>query len=65
MAQQIFDKTHYAALKEAQRKLHDLIATLDSAEACGMECADLRQAHADFLDKLTKIEQAFFTPPPK
>ena len=61
---QIFDKSHYRVLKESQRTLHDLLAVLDSADACGMDCQDLRQAHADFAGKLSQIEAQFFTPPP-
>lgn len=56
----VLDESHKRAIKEAQRRLHDLVETLAAAEACGLQCQDLRQIHADFLSKLQAIEQHFF-----
>lgn len=57
---QILDKQHYTAIKAAQRKLHDLIDELAKADACGIQCDDLRQVHSEFSDMLTKMEQQYF-----
>ena len=36
------DKAQYEKLKSAQTELHDLLPTIDDAEACGIECQALR-----------------------
>lgn len=63
--QQLFTREAYEQLKREQRKLHDMLVTFDKAEACGVDCQQLRLINEELLNNLTAIEQHFMTPPPR
>ena len=59
------DKAQYEKLKSAQTELHDLLPTIDDAEACGIECQALRGVVKSNLDVLTEMEKRLASPPPQ
>lgn len=46
---------HKGALGQAQRILHDLLPQLDHLEACGEDCACIRQQVAETQEKIMKL----------
>ncbi len=57
---QILTAEHYDAIEAALRRLADLPGVIDSAQLCDIDCQEYRQAHAYFLERLTKLKQHFF-----
>lgn len=60
----LFTRQHYELLVSERRKLNDLIATLDKAEQCGVNCDTYRAMRNDIDRQLEQIHQHFMTPPP-
>lgn len=59
-----FTKRDYDKLKMAERTIHDLLPNLDKAEACGVDCEQLRSYVTGFSQVLQAIERNFMTPAP-
>lgn len=47
-------------LKEASRKLHDVVPLLDKAEACGIDVSQLRTTHQEMVRQISNYQQHFF-----
>lgn len=62
---QVFTRTHFKALKDAQRDLHDILPEIDKADRCGIECREFREVLDELSRRFTAIEREFMTPPPK
>lgn len=62
---QLYDKEQYKLLIAERRRLNNLIATLDKAAACGIDCTMYRQMRDDIDKQLEAIQTHFMTPPPK
>jgi hypothetical protein len=56
---------HYRRLKDAQRKLSDLLPVIDKIERCGDPCDAFREVARELADRFSAIEREFMTPPPK
>ena len=62
---QLFNSEQYAELKRQQRIIHDLLPEFDKAEACGIECQELRGLAAYIAETLGNIERHYMNPPPQ
>ena len=60
----LFTREHYDTLHTERRKLNDLIATLDKAEQCGVNCDAYRAMRQDVDNQLAAIQQHFMNPVP-
>jgi hypothetical protein len=60
----MFTREHYQMLINERRNLNDMIATLDKAQQCGVDCAMYRQMRQDIDSQLSAIQQHFMSPPP-
>jgi hypothetical protein len=47
-------QAHIDALKQAERDLHDLLPEIDRAEACGIDCSDIRQGFEFLKQRITQ-----------
>jgi hypothetical protein len=65
MSKQIFSRDDFQALANAERTLTDMLAKLDDAEACGANCAVIRQGVEEMLRRFSEIKARFMTPAPK
>jgi len=46
-------------LRTNQRTLHDLIAELDKAESCGVDCQEFRRVHQQEHERITALIQHY------
>lgn len=60
----MFDRQKYEQLIRARRELNQMIGDIDKAEACGVQCAVLRQQRDDLDKQLEAIQLHFMTPAP-
>jgi ribosome assembly protein YihI (activator of Der GTPase) len=49
------DSVQIAELKSAQRALHDLLADLDTAEKCDIDCQEYRKIQQAAYDRITRL----------
>lgn len=61
----IYSRADFNNLKDAQRRLHDLLPIVDDAETCGIECQEYRHWINELLEFTQRLEQKFMSPPPK
>lgn len=60
----VFTRQHFDLLKDAQRKLADLLPLMDKAERCGIECAQFREVAGELGRRFESFEREFMTPTP-
>lgn len=60
----IFNASDYSALRKARLGLSEMIAKMDRAKACGVDCAQYAAMRDDIDAQLAAIEQHFMTPAP-
>ncbi len=53
------DPERVAALKVAQRNLHDILPDIDALEQCGVDCTIPREQYIKSHDQIEKILQLF------
>lgn len=61
----LFTRNDYTKLLEAERQIADLIPTLDDLQACDFDCHEYKTLLLEQQERLGKIKQRFFTPPPR
>jgi hypothetical protein len=61
----VFTATDYQTLRNSRRDLADLLAKIDKAKACGVDCAVYESVRQDIDNQLAAIQQHFMTPPPQ
>lgn len=60
----IFTASDYQMLRNARTDLANVLAKIDKAKACGVDCSMYEQMRADIDAQLAAIELHFMTPPP-
>ena len=60
----LFTRADYEVLMRERRRLNDLIAVLDKAQACGVECSAFREMRNKIDEQLSMIQAHFMNPIP-
>lgn len=53
------DQATYNRLLQSERELHDLIAELDKAEECGIDCTAHKADREDALARISAIKKNY------
>lgn len=64
MAEQIFSREQYDALKQSQRRLGQALELIEKLEACDEDCAGYRGVYELMQRKLAAYEANFMGMPP-
>jgi hypothetical protein len=52
-------KEMHAKLLKAERDLTDILPEFDNAEACGIDCMELRRIHAEYMNQIAALKQHY------
>lgn len=51
---------HLELIRKGQQSLADALPIIDAAEACGVDCTEYRQGHAELSRRLALYQSRFF-----